>query len=153
MRLELIGLGAVLVLAGCQEQRTVILEQQSAAAQAANVAPPPPRPRAVTQQDTSPCRAPAGTGPFEHLPHVVSSASVPMPPRAMAEHVNGCAGVRFRLAPDGSPTDITVMAEYPAGFGFGATASAAIAASRWPAKDDQAWRYMVINMHPGAPNT
>ncbi len=154
LRVELIGLAAVLLLASCQEQKTVILEQQSSAALAANAAPPPsPRPRMVAQQDTSPCRAPAGTGPFERLPHPVSSAPVPMPPRALAEHVNGCAGVRFRLAPDGSPTDMTVMAEYPAGYGFGDTASAAITATRWPAKDDQAWRYVVINMHPGAPKT
>ncbi|MBV9784252.1 MAG: energy transducer TonB [Acidisphaera sp.] len=72
-----------------------------------------------------------------------------MPARALAEHVSGCAGVRFRIASDGSPHDITVMAEYPAGYGFGDTARAVIAAARWPPKDDEAWRYLILNMRPG----
>jgi hypothetical protein len=150
MRRELVGLiSGTILLAGCQVQRTVVIEQQSAAALAANGAVGGlPRP---SIQDTSPCRAPAGTGPFEHLDHAVSGTRVAMPARAMAEHVNGCAGVRFRLSPDGTPRDITLMAEYPTGYGFGATAMAAIAGGRWPAKDDDAWRYVVINMHPHAP--
>lgn len=139
------------MMAGCQVQHTTVLEQASSATVASNANPAPPvapRPAPVRY---SPCAAPAGTGPFERLSRPVASSSVPMPPKALAEHVDGCAGVRFRLGPDGAPRDIAVLAEYPLGYGFGATAYAAVAAARWPAKDDEAWRYIIINMHPHKP--
>jgi hypothetical protein len=140
----------VLAVAACQEQSTVVVEQSSAAALAANnAALPRPIPRPAPPP--SPCAAPAGTGPFEHLTHPVSSADVPMPPKALADHVNGCAGIRFRIGPTGAPQDIQALAEYPLGYGFAHTAAAAVAATRWPARDDTAWRYLIINMHPGAP--
>ncbi len=144
--------GIALLLAACQEQRTVVLEQASSSTLAANgVAVPSYQPAPRPSYVPSPCTAPANTGPFERLPHPVSGTTVPMPPRAMAEHVSGCAGVRFRLDADGRPRDIVVMAEYPVGYGFGQTASSAIEGARWPAKDDAAWRYLVINMHPRPP--
>ena len=67
----------------------------------------------------------------------------------LAEQRPGCVGVRFRLAPDGSPQDIVALTEYPAGYGMGAFGVAAISATRWPPKDDYAWRYFIITLRPG----
>lgn len=136
------------LLAACQEQRTVVLEQSSSANLASNTgsgagmyqaAPRPSLP-------PSPCIAPAGTGPFERLHKPLSATTIRKPDRALAEHVHGCAGVRFRIGPDGLPRDMVVMAEYPAGYGFGEVAREAIAGSRWEARDDLSWRYLIINM-------
>jgi hypothetical protein len=43
------------------------------------------------------------------------------------------------------------MAEYPASYGFGDTIRQALAASRWPARDDLAWHYLVIIRKASAP--
>ena len=132
------------LLCGCQVQNTTVVDQAAAAGPASNHV-------LVHVMAPSPCAAPAHTGPFEHLTKPRTSSAVPMPPRALAEHVNGCAGVRFRIGPDGSPRDIAVLAEYPLGYGFADTAHAAIATARWAPVDDMAWRYLIINMNPHAP--
>lgn len=145
---SVVVLGLAALLCGCQIQHTTVLEQASSASLAANgmvVAPPPPRRTTVIP---SPCQSPPGTGPYEHLSKPMQAASVPMPPRALAEHVRGCAGIRFRIGPDGVPQDITVVADYPAGYGFGEAASDAVSRTRWAPKDDMAWRYLVVNMRP-----
>ncbi len=157
-KVRVLGLGGLVVLAGCQVQHTTVVEQATMASLTARPGNPPPaqapapvpRPSAAA---SSPCAAPAGTGPYELLPRPVYSANTPMPSRAMAEHVNGCAGIRFRLNPDGTPTDISIVADYPAGYGFGETGRAAVQATRWPGRDDAAWRYFIINMYPRSPRT
>jgi hypothetical protein len=123
----------------------VVLDQTGSASLAANGAAvmPQPRPRPLL----SPCTAPAGTGPFEHLANPVNHVTVPIPPKALADHVSGCAGVRFRIDPDGTPRDVVALTEYPLGSGFAHTAELAVADFRWPARDDRAWRYLIINMH------
>ena len=128
-------------LGGCQVQSTTVVDQTAAAGAA-------PGRVAVRVVARSPCAAPARTGPFERLPRPQSGSAVPMPPRALAEHVDGCAGVRFRIGPDGSPRDIMVLAEYPLGYGFGDTAHTLVGVTRWPPKDDTAWHYLVVNMRP-----
>jgi hypothetical protein len=77
----------------------------------------------------------------------VNHVTVPIPPKALADHVSGCAGVRFRIDPDGTPRDVVALTEYPLGYGFAHTAELAVADFRWPARDDRAWRYLIINMH------
>ena len=72
----------------------------------------------------------------------VQTASIPKPARAVAEHVNGCGGVRFRIGPNGMPQDIEVMADYPVGYGFGETVRQAVASSRWAPRDDLSWHYV-----------
>jgi hypothetical protein len=56
--------------------------------------------------------------------------------------------VRFRISPDGTPCDITVVADYPVGYGFGDTAVQSIEAMAWPPRDDLAWHYIVVNINP-----
>jgi hypothetical protein len=137
-------------LAGCQAQKIVVVQQ----AATANVAAAPPRshplPPLEHPRPRSPCDAPAGTGPFERTPRPVHTQTIPLPPRVLAEHVSGCAGVRFRIGPDGLAHDMTVMADYPPGYGFGETARQAIAASVWAQRDDLAWHYLVLHMNPPA---
>jgi hypothetical protein len=96
----------------------------------------------------SPCTAPAGTGPFERLPKPVGGVPVPMPAKAMADNVRGCAGVRFRIGPDGSTRDVAVLTEYPIGYGFADTAKSIVLKTRWPNQDDLAWRFLIVNMNP-----
>ena len=74
-----------------------------------------------------------------------------MPEKALADHVNGCAGVRFRINTAGWPEDISIAAEYPPGYGFGSSARRWVADARWPARDDAAWRYLVVNIFPDQP--
>ena len=140
----------LLAVAACQEQRTVVVEQSSAAALAANnAAPPRPIPRPAPPP--APCTAPAGTGPFEHLTRPVVGGHIVMPPKAVAGHVSGCAGIRFRIGPTGAPEDVQALTEYPLDYGFAPAAIAVIKATRWPARDDTAWRYLIVNMRPGGP--
>jgi hypothetical protein len=127
-----------------------VLEQASAGSVAAAgvpAAPPPPRRTAIH----TPCDAPAGTGPFERPGAPTHSEPVRWPERAISENVAGCAGARFRIGPDGSAQDVTVMADYPAGYGFGDTIRQALTVSRWAARDDLAWHYLVIIRKASAP--
>ena len=140
------GIAACVGLAGCQEQRTVVVEQQ---AQSAGGVAPVARPQFAVHY--SPCAAPRGTGPFEPLTPPVHVESIPKPQRALAEHVNGCAGVRFRIGRDGIPQDIQVMADYPAGYGFGDAVRQMVATSRWTPRDDLAWHYAVKNIYTVQP--
>jgi hypothetical protein len=135
------NLGAIVTVAtlmGCSTYNTTVVVQ--AAPQTAVPAP------------LAHCVAPAGTGPFEALTKPTVTGHIDVPARARAEHVVGCAGVRFRLGADGTPHDIAVLTEFPAGYGFAAAAVEAIAESRWAAKDDQAWRYIIYLVQPGKPN-
>jgi hypothetical protein len=137
------SIAAIVALAACQEQKTIVVEQASAGSVAAAGVPaaaPPHRPAAVH----TPCDAPAGTGPFEHFGKPSQSQPVRWPERAISENVAGCAGARFRIGPDGAAQDVTVMAEYPAGYGFGDTIRQALETTRWPGRDDLAWHYLVI---------
>jgi len=134
------GLAALCALTACQEQRTVVVEQAQASSGAAiGIPAPPPRPQA---QGASPCAPPWGSGPFTPMGKPVSTRDVPKPPRALAEHVSGCGGVRFRIGPDGTAQDIEVLADYPVGYGFGDTVRQMIATSRWAPRDDLSWHYL-----------
>ncbi len=139
-------LAVLTMLAGCQVQHTTVVEQ----ANAGGGGVPVPVRRPVQQR--SPCTAPAGSGPFESLQAPYAHPPVPSPPRAVAEHVNGCAGIRFRIGPDGAPTDVEALTEYPIGYGFAETARAKVEAMRWAPRDDLSWRFLIVNIittHPG----
>jgi hypothetical protein len=139
-------------LGGCQDQKTVVVQQ----AATASVAVVPPRPHPLPPlphpKPRTPCDAPAGTGPFERTPQPIHTTSIPLSPRSLAEHIAGCAGVRFRIGPDGLAHDITVMADYPLGYGFGETARQTIEAAVWATRDDLAWHYIVFHMNPPGPH-
>jgi hypothetical protein len=98
-----------------------------------------------------PCNAPRGSGPFEPLQKPISDREMPFPARAKADHVSGCAGLRFRIGPDGVAQDVTLVAEYPLSYGFGEAGLAKLAVLRWAPRDDLASHYLVIN--PRAPAT
>ncbi len=119
----------------------MVVEQSQAAAFSGAQPAPAPRPR-VVQTGASQCLPPAGTGPFQAMPRPISTQSVDKPLRALAEHVSGCGGVRFRIGPNGEPEDVSVMAEYPLGYGFGETVRAMIVTSRWAPRDDLSWHYL-----------
>ena len=130
----------------------MVLEQsQSGAFTAVQPAPVAAAPARPVQVAASPCLPPAGTGPFQKMPHPISTQSVNKPLRALAEHVSGCGGVRFRIGPYGEPEDVTVMAEYPLGYGFGETVRQMIVTSRWAPRDDLSWHYLdaTIRTTPG----
>ena len=143
---------ATVTLGGCQEQRTVVVAQAQAGS-AVGLASPPPAPMPQQQRRIdilAPCSAPAHSGPFERLPPPVVPGHLPKLARADAEQVTGCAGVRFRVGPDGAPRDITVMADYPVGYGFGDAGAQAIAGTRWSPMDDLSWRYARVLIRPHA---
>lgn len=48
------------------------------------------------------------------------------------------------------PPSPCALPEYPLGYGSGDAVHAVVAATRWPPEDDMAWRYLGINMRPGA---
>jgi hypothetical protein len=134
---------AVIALAACQEQRTVVVEQAQAGSVAAQGTPAvPPRPAPKRHAGAAQCEPPWGTGPFTRVGNPISTQPVPKPARALAEHVSGCGGVRFRIGPDGAPQDVDVLAEYPVGYGFGDHVKALIENSRWSPRDDLSWHYV-----------
>jgi hypothetical protein len=145
------SLATLTMLAGCQEQRTIVLEQTQAGSMAASgVGAPAPR-APVRAAGAAQCAPPWGAGPFTPMGKPISGQAVPKPPRALAEHVTGCGGVRFRIGPDGAPQDVEVMAEYPVGYGFGDAVRELIETSRWAPRDDLSWHY--LNATIGTPRT
>jgi hypothetical protein len=106
--------------------------------------PPPPLPR---PRPPSPCAAPPGTA-YERPPLPIRQTLISAPKRAVTEHVHGCAGIRLHIAPDGSPHDITVVADLPPGYGFGEAAKQAAANMMWAPRNDSAWQYIVFNEGP-----
>ncbi len=121
--------------------------EQSASANVATDGVPVASPHRV-MHPPSPCASPRGSGPFEPLQPPIANAAVPVPPRAQAEHVAGCAGLRFRIGQDGIATDVTLVAEYPLGYGFGEAGLHKLRILRWSPRDDLAWHYLVVNWFP-----
>jgi hypothetical protein len=143
----------MLSLQACVEQKTTVLEQASQGTVAANgVAPsrPPPPPPV---RHLSPCSAPAGSGPFESAQGLLNPHSIKIvwSPEAIAANIHGCAGVRFRIGPDGVPQDVSVLTEYPVGYGLGDSILQAFPALRWTPRNDLAWHFVVINHNPQGP--
>lgn len=142
------ALGAAGLLCGCQVWNTSgkgfsLSDPPANAATAYGPAPPP-----IPQ---SRCNAPPSVGPTKHLPQPVDFTQLYAPPLAAQAHVSGCGGVKFRIGPDGAATDITVVVEYPLGYGFADAARAQVANMRWETKNTAAWRYLVVNLNPPPP--
>jgi predicted aspartyl protease len=81
----------------------------------------PPPSVAMASGATGRCRAPADLLPnLSHLaPVAVSRPRLEGLDKLRAEHLDGCAGVTFHLAPDGTPTDLGLIIEWPTGYGLG----------------------------------
>ena len=69
------------------------------------------------------------------------------PARAAAEHLSGCASVRFRVGPDGMPSDIEVLAEYPPGYGIAQSLVTAIGEARFVPANDLSWHFHSVTFH------
>jgi hypothetical protein len=125
-------LASLCVLSACQPRGTVVPPA---------VTPVGPRAQAAPIDLATACADPWGSGPFTEVGPPVTAPPVIKPARAAREHVSGCAGLRFRIAADGTPTDVEVLVEAPAGFGFGEAAARRVEASRWGAGADGAFHY------------
>jgi hypothetical protein len=130
-RLLLTGICA---LAACQPRGPAPLA-------AAPGAPAQPRPAPINLATA--CAEPWGSGPFTEAGPPLAMHAITPPARAAAEHVSGCAGLRFRIGADGVPTDIEVLVEAPSGYGFGQAAAQAVGASRWAPRADDSFHYVV----------
>ncbi len=60
-----------------------------------------------------------------------SRPNFPPPEPVQKEHIDGCAGVAFRLTAGGTPTDVKLIAERPTGYGIGNFAVHEIAATQF----------------------
>lgn len=68
------------------------------------------------------------------------------PERAKADHISGCAGFEFHIAPDGRPTDLRQLTEYPLGYGFGEATRTALLSDHFdPAHAGPLWYYWHSN--------
>ena len=116
---------ALLLLAGCERNTLVVI---------APTLPPAP----------SPCRLSPGAPPaFPPGPQDVAARLHPSA-QAMQARMAGCAGLRFRIAPDGTPRDVRVAVESPSGYGYGAAAVRALTASRYPPRPAETGPYYTI---------
>ncbi len=89
---------------------------------------------------------PPGPGALAFPAQALASPAEPSPVSG------GCAGVLFRLGPDGRPVDLRVVVEIPPGFGFGDAAEKAIAATRFrPDGADAGWHYVTVTEDYPAP--
>jgi hypothetical protein len=139
--------GLLLLLAGCVSQQTTVLESSQQAALTGAAAAPAPRPVAVAPVRQGPpvqCLPPRGSGPFTPPPRMINEVHYIKPARAAAEHIAGCASVRFRVGPEGVPRDVEVLAEYPPGFGIADALTTAINEARFVPTNDLSWHYHAL---------
>ncbi len=133
----LLAIFATCFLAGC-EQRTVVLnsnQNANVSAQSAGVRNGP-----FTGIGAQ-CKPPANANTYPP-PNFVVKASPVIPQRAHDEKVEGCSGVKFRIASDGSVVDATIVTEYPLNYGFGDATVQFLTASKFPASSDNTkWYY------------
>lgn len=122
---------ALPLLAGCTQNTFVMLVRQPVALSDPSC-------------DTAP-GAPPVTGPGR----VVAIGVAPYPRRAMEARIGvGCAGVLFRITPEGRATDLRVMVEDPPGFGFGEAVIEGLEQTRFqPNPDDGTWHYSNATLH------
>ena len=135
------GLAALLALAGCTRNTLVLVFQgrhppaDLACAMGADGEAGPEGSGSPGALMGGPPRAGAPAFPAQAL----------SPPADRPPVSGGCAGVLFRLGPDGRPVDLRVVVESPPGFGFGDAAEKAIAATRFrPDGADAGWHYVTV---------
>lgn len=104
-------------------------------------APDSPAPAMATGGEA--CRPPSDLATsLSRAPLVVVSQPRLTPPEAArAAQVTGCVGVLFRVAADGVPRDMKVVAEEPPGYELGAFVAREIAAARFEPSPDTGWHY------------
>lgn len=142
--------GLLLTLSGCVTQQTTVMEssqQAQASAGAAAAARPVARPNPFAHVPVQ-CQPPRGSGPYAPTPRPLNNVQITKPARAIANHIAGCASVRFHISADGTPQTIEVLAEYPAGYELGATLAAGIAQLKYPPAGDTAWRFFNVTWLP-----
>jgi TonB family protein len=88
------------------------------------------------------------------IPHDTARVDAVAPEAARQKHVAGCAAVTFQLNREGKATNVSVLREFPPGYGYGEAVSEAIRKSRFapPAsKDDLYYRATAINFVNATP--
>lgn len=96
------------------------------------------------------CNEPPGSPAVEPAatPVHVDNHTNFFPPQATAAGIRiGCAGVLFRLDPDGNIIDQRVLVEFPANYGFGEAAQAFSSTMKFaPGVIDPNWHYLRVVM-------
>jgi hypothetical protein len=122
---------SLLFIPGCQRNTLIVVAPQ--------------------QAQPSPCRAPPGSRyqGLREMPDLM--ARVQPSVLALQAHMSGCAGLAFKLRPDGTPENPQVIVESPSGYGYGPAALRALLASRYqPRPFETGPHYVVftVNMAP-----
>jgi predicted aspartyl protease len=97
------------------------------------------------------CRPPAELLPrlSRISPIAVDRPHSTLPEKVRDSHIDGCAGVMFRLTADGIPTDVKLVIEMPTGFGLGDFVLREIMATKYerPAATSD-WYYEAHRLRP-----
>jgi hypothetical protein len=72
---------------------------------------------------------------YHSTPPVVMAGIVPSP-QAKSEKMSGCAAVKFQIDAKGKANNITVIREYPEGYGYGQAVSDAVRRSTYSVPQD-----------------
>ncbi len=141
---HLLAGAALLVLAGCTRNTVVLIFQGRH----------PPVDLACALGPLGGLDAPSARSPNRSGVPVDPAQELIAPRHAAPDAVSGgCAGVLFRLGPDGRPIDLRVVVESPRGFGFGEVALKAIAATHFkPNPNDAGWHYVTVTEHLPTPS-
>jgi predicted aspartyl protease len=98
------------------------------------------------------CRPPADLLPTlsRITPIAVERPHLTLPEKVRDSHIDGCAGVMFRLTADGIPAYVKLVIETPPGFGLGDFVLREIMATKYerPAATSD-WYYEAHRLHPG----
>ena len=79
--------------------------------------------------------------------HETLQIVVKAPKAAEAQHVNGCAAVKFQLTKSGRPRNMTVLRELPAGYGYGAAVVEQLEQETFaPPASPDGWYYRAVSI-------
>ena len=101
-------------------------------------------------REHDPCRPTPDILPTLALksPVVVSRPHFDVSKKAQADHINGCAAAMYHLASDGTPVDIKLVTEYPAGYGLGELVVRELTATKFqPQPTESKWFYEAHRFH------
>jgi hypothetical protein len=93
------------------------------------------------------CWIPADAQKHYATPRDPNWALMAAPAIAQAQHVSGCAAVAFQITRDGKATNISVLREFPPGYGYGTAVSDEVRRSTFaPPTSEQDWYYRAASV-------
>ncbi len=102
-------------------------------------------PRAATMVTTISCWVPADKEQHYQAAHETTPLGVVSSAAAKAASLSGCAAVAFQLTHDGKARNITVLREFPIGYGYGTAVSEVIRQATFtPPTSEDTWYYRAI---------